>query len=116
MGYARFSFLPVNVRPLVEIPQNAGAEQTSPVSSLRVAGHCCRGAVAFQQPMARQMAQARATLRLKNSHGYCCAVTGLFFGDCSNERVCRSPGTIWGESIDVWKHAAKFAAVISLAE
>src|SRR5258708_29660868 len=96
--------------------KNAGVKQTSPVSSLRVAGHCCQGAVAFQQPRACQTVQARAKRRLENSHGYCCAVTGLFFGDCSNERVSPLRGTSWDAFIGDGKHAEKFAAVISLVE
>ena len=70
----------------------------------------------FPAATERQTAQARAKRRLKNSHGYCCAVTGLFFGDCSNERVSPLRGTSWGAFIGDGKHAEKFAAVISLAE
>src|SRR6516225_6400954 len=81
MGYARFSFRPINARPLAEILQNGGAEQISPVSNLRVAGHCCRGAVALWQGWAaHQTAQARAKRLLKNSHEYCCAVTWYELG------------------------------------
>src|SRR5436190_18870184 len=112
----RFLFLPINVPPLVEILQNTGAEQTLPASSLRVAGHCCRGGVAFQPRSTEQTTRARVRWRLKNSHGYCCAVMALFFGDCSNARVSPLRGTSWGAFIGDWKHAEKFAAVISLAE
>src|SRR6185369_7522270 len=110
MGYAPFLFPPINVQPLAELLQNAGAEQILPALSLRVAGLCCRGA------SAHQMAQARAKPRLKNSRESCCAVTGLFFGACSNERVFLLRGTSWGAFIGDRKHAEKFAADISLAE
>src|SRR4029077_20586291 len=116
MGYARFLFLQINVRPLAEILQNAGAERTLRASSSQVAGRCCRQAVAFHQRRTEQTVPARVQRRLKNSLGYCCAVTGLFFGDCSNEKVFPLRGTSWGVFIGDGKHAEKFAAVISLAE
>src|SRR5262245_9072993 len=115
MGYAPFLFRQTNVPPSVEIPRNGDAKQTLPASSLRVAGHCCQGAAAFQSPELIT-AQTLAKQRLKNSHEYCCAVTGLFFADCSNERVCPLRGTSWDAVIDAWKHAERFGAVISLAK
>src|SRR5215475_7239556 len=113
MGYARFLFRQTNVPPSAEMPRNGDAKQTLPASSLRVAGHCCQGAAAFQ-PLEFITAQTLAKQQLKNSHEYCCAVTGLFFADCSNERVCPLRGTSWDAFIDAWKHAERFEAVISL--
>src|SRR4051812_29931022 len=109
MGYARFSFLQINVRPLAETPQNAVAKQTLRVSSLRVVGHCCQGAVSFHWAWTRQTVQACAKLRWKNSLVYCCAATALCSADCLNERVSRSRGTSWGAFIGGGKHAEKFA-------
>src|SRR5215475_3771809 len=115
MGYARFLFRQTNVPPSAEIPRDGDAKQTLPASSLRVAGHCCQGAAVFQ-PLELITAQTRAKQRLKNSHEYYYAVMGLFFADCSNERICPLRGTSWDAFIDAWKRAEKFGAVISLAE
>ena len=113
----RALLVPSNKRPTFgRILQNVGAKQTLPASNLQVAGHCCRGTVSFQPPSARQTAQAHVKRRLKNSHGYCCAVTALSSADCSNERVSPLRGTSWAAFIDEGKHAEKSAAVISLAE
>src|SRR4029077_5964241 len=101
---------------LAEILQNDGAEQILRASSLQVAGHCCREAVSFQRPWARQTAQARAKPPWRNSLACYCAATALCFADCSNERVSPLRGTSWGAFIGDGKHAEKFAAVISLVE
>ena len=115
MGCVRFSFHRISAQPLVEILQDAGAEKTSPASSLQVAGRCCEGAANFQSLLERQTAKALVRPQSKNSLECCWAATALFFADCSNERVSRSLGTSWDESIVDGKRAAKFAAVISLA-
>src|SRR5262245_9535295 len=115
MVYARFLFRQTNVPPSAEIPRNGDAKQTLPASSLRVAGHCCQGAAAFQPPELTT-AQTLAKQRLKNSHAYRCAVTGLFFAGCSNARVCPLRGTSWDAFIVAWKAAERFGGVISLAE
>src|SRR5262245_3176726 len=110
MGYARFSFLQINVRRLAGLLQNAGGEQISPVSSLQGGGRCSRGV------LANQTAWARAKPPWRNSLACYCAATASCFDDCSNERVSPLRGTTWGAFIGDGKHAEKFAAVISLAE
>src|SRR3982751_4766346 len=112
MGYALFSSLQINDRPLAEILQNVAARQILPVSSLQVAGHYCRGVVVLWC----RTVPARARRRLKSSRGHCYAVTESFFVDCSNERIFPLRGTSWAASIEDRKHAEKFAAVISLGE
>jgi len=99
---------------LAEILQNAGAEQILRASN-------CRSLVivaesgGFPAAMEGQTAPARVKRRLKNSLGFAGAVYGIVFRRMLDERVSPLRGTSWAAFIGDWKHAERFAAVISLA-